>query len=349
MEASQPQRNIPPYLSERMVALSSISGPSSRRRPDPSVLHRGQRVRAIGSTAHFRPAPETFHEFLLNVLKWTLGKTWYFSELAKPANQQHQIVEWCVEYSDWTKNAPGKIQVDAERWIATASGGVKALQTLAYDVYTLRHCHAFTRRLRKRLSNRNEFQSARYEIAVAAMFCRAGFVVSFPTAKDKKMYDILARSPSGKSVVAIEVKSRRRRGLIHETGARDDLASLRGDVRSLLLDALSQRATNVTFMVFIDVNATPTPQSLGMDKPWIQDIKSLMDSMGTPAVDKPDYYQMLAFTNFPFHYAAPLKEHPPAETLVILPEYFSCPAADPEDLKHICAEIQHYGVPVEQV
>src|SRR2546428_3369108 len=47
------------------------------------ALWKGKRVRAVGNRLYFRQPTETFHEFLMNVLRETLGKEWYMSEVAK--------------------------------------------------------------------------------------------------------------------------------------------------------------------------------------------------------------------------------------------------------------------------
>ncbi len=57
---------------------------------------------------------------------------------------------------------------------------MRALLSLDYDFYSLQHCGAeVLSKLLNRLRNEQQFQGARYEIAVAALSCRAGFEIKW--------------------------------------------------------------------------------------------------------------------------------------------------------------------------
>jgi hypothetical protein len=88
----------------------------------------------------------------------------------------------------------------------------------------------------KRLRDRDQFQGARYEIAIAAIFarldCEIRFIDEDETLRGKKRVELVAtHRPSGQSI-AVEAKSRHRAGVINVEGERDNEDPLRGDARA---------------------------------------------------------------------------------------------------------------------
>ena len=60
-------------------------------------------------------------------------------------------------------------------WAAEVTGYAQALLQLSFDVFSLRQVGHLTESVIARLRDNKEFQGVRYEIAVAAIFARAGF------------------------------------------------------------------------------------------------------------------------------------------------------------------------------
>jgi hypothetical protein len=52
-------------------------------RPQIQADFKGKKVRAVRNKVHFRPLDESFQDFQLNLLLWTLGKKWYDEQSAK--------------------------------------------------------------------------------------------------------------------------------------------------------------------------------------------------------------------------------------------------------------------------
>lgn len=105
-----------------------------------SVLHQGYRFRIVRNRLYWRPPEETFHEFLFNVLKWTLGESWYKAQLKVPLGERHQIVKWYQAASNHINTIVGNpLYREGEFYGAAPTGEVQALITLAYDVYHLLH------------------------------------------------------------------------------------------------------------------------------------------------------------------------------------------------------------------
>lgn len=81
----------------------------------PSIVWKGYRWRAIWNKMYHRPINETFHEFLINVLLWTLGKEWHEKEINTDPEERHIIMKWLFLYSDWQKTT--HIPPDKKPWI----------------------------------------------------------------------------------------------------------------------------------------------------------------------------------------------------------------------------------------
>lgn len=271
--------------------------------PVPSVIHRGYRFRAVGSRLYWRPPQETFHEFILHLVNWTLGKDWHDEQMARPPAERHQILRWFdATHQLIQQSRAGKVGRDAGG-STEATGNAWALLTLAYDLFHLLHRGELSEDIVHRLRNRDQFQGARYEIAVAATFVRSGFEISLVRpAGSKKRCDFVARDPATGQEIAVEVKSRHRAGILGQAGPVERAKAMRGDVEGLLNDALEQNPGDIPFVIFIDVNVPPVPGVSVQEREWFRDIWQFMHSMPAPDPTRPDEMNALVFTNFAYHW-----------------------------------------------
>jgi hypothetical protein len=60
----------------------------------------------------------------------------------------------------------------------------------------------------------DQFQGARYELSIAAVFSRAGYEVEWLTARDRKLPEFIATHQTAKTEIAVEAKSRHRPGVL---------------------------------------------------------------------------------------------------------------------------------------
>lgn len=159
---------------------------------------------------------------------------------------------------------------------------------LAYDLYLLQLVNNLPESLIDRLRQPLSFQGARYEVAIASIFARAGFAIQWfenKGASQPKHCEFTATHyPSG-TVLYIEAKSRVRRGVLGASGEFNETTDIRGDVRGLYQKALTQGPPDKPFLIFIDVNlpsdslppmAGPD-QSIGLDVvPWAMEIETML-------------------------------------------------------------------------
>src|SRR3954454_9875111 len=180
--------------SDRAPALASERDHQGRligRAPIDTMWEaQGRRVRAIGSTVAFRPPKETDHEFYLSHLRVTLGEEWHRAQLELPEAERHVIEGW---FDAWRQGTSARVEREeihravGPLYSTEATGELMALLCLAYDVYTLHHAMVLPDALVNRLRNPDQFQGARYEIAVASVFVRAGYEIEWMTSTERKL------------------------------------------------------------------------------------------------------------------------------------------------------------------
>jgi len=270
-----------------------------------SVIWKNSRWRVIWNRLFPCPIKESFHEFLLRILTSTFGDKWYQNQIQLPETERHILRRWFNSYNEWKKNTQiDENKINAYSWGAMPTGPVMALHSFAYDIFCLQQVNKLPKFLVKRLKNMAEFQGARYEVAIAAIIARAGFDIVFLDNKIKtqRHCEFIAKNKYFGEEIAVEAKSRHRKGVVHEKGKIDYSSIIKGDVKNLFVDACSQGPNKIPYFIFIDLNVLPTPSTELVSKPWFADIKLIMDEYGEPSAENPDVFSALTFTNFCHYY-----------------------------------------------
>jgi hypothetical protein len=254
---------------------------------------KGHVFRAFRSHLFVRNRNESYQEWVIDVLKRTMGQGWL--NKYKPPNQGgHPVKRWL--YS-WSALAAQHLSADHDGPAVgvTADGDSKALVVLAEDVYRLRQENSFPTSLRDRLRDPRQFQGARYEIAIAATFLRAGFDLEWQVggSPDKRV-EFLARQRGTNETVAVETKSRHRPGVLGTRGTAPSVEELHFDVHRLFSEALQQAPTQGIFAVFIDLNLPRVN--------YEEYLASLSTMLSEGGADATAVATLLVFTNWPWHY-----------------------------------------------
>ena len=159
----------------------------------------------------------------------------------------------------------------------------------------------------KKLRDYKQYQGVRYEIAVASLFVRIGCNLDFyKKEKSPKGYfikrpEFIAELPITGDKVAVEAKSRQRKGVLHQPGEKNLLKAMLGDVTNLFNDALSKEHDNLPYLIFIDINA-PIDGQKTVETRWFSDIKKMLDQNTKNLNGKPEPYNGVISTNFSPHY-----------------------------------------------
>jgi hypothetical protein len=266
----------------------------------------GRKVWAIGSRLYTNRRPnETYHEFILDVLRSTLGEEWRATQAALPDADQHFVFR-CFEQLRAFKAAHADPDKLARRgqFSADMNGWVRYLLSLAWDIATLIHAGEPPPEMIDRLRDHAQYQGARYEIAIAAIFARLDCSIRWldadPALQKAKHVEFEAQHRPTGQTVAVEAKSRHRSGVLNQPGQVDANAPLRKDqqmVRRLFNKAVEKAPENMPYFVFVDINAPSDTQAQ-----WQAGVRHWMDRMPAPTTDQPAEYNATYFTNFSPHY-----------------------------------------------
>lgn len=274
------------------------------------VTWQGRQVWAIGSRVYLdRPPNETFHEFLIHVLRTTLGEQWREGQAALPEHERHIVLRCSDEFEQWkAQNADPEALARDGVQSAQPSGWAQYLLSLAWDMATVIHASNLPESLVGRLRDPQAFQGARYEVAVAAVFARLDCEIRFldddEELRTQKHVEFLAtHRPTGQEI-AVEAKSRHRRGVLNFPGEQpEDIFS--GDpraIRTLFVKALEKAPSEIPYLIFIDVNAPIERSDSGPTTPWQDGIQRWMNRLPAPTQEAPSDYTALYVTNFAPHY-----------------------------------------------
>jgi len=262
-------------------------------RPFIDTEHQGYRFRAVGGRLYYGPPDESFHEFVLRLLREQLTHEWIREELANDAADQHIIVRWFLEKDELFQTRAEDHGRGVRSVIMT--GGVKALLALGYDVYSLLHTGKILPKLINRLKDRDQFQGARYEMGVAAIVARCGFKLEWLNA-DSKHCEFVARDDRTGIEVGFEAKSHHRPGVLHEGGMTPPPDEMRVKLGDHVKRALEQAPDNMPFVVFNDLNLPPDVEV----PEWQARIDESLEK--SKALDHAEHLSIIFVTNFAWHF-----------------------------------------------
>lgn len=197
----------------------------------------GHRLVAVKNRLLHSNGWKTFHDFLCHYIKMALDPAWGNTELAKPPEERHPILNWYQKLCAHQKTfitEPGKVAS------APMTGAVSAYIHLAYDLYALDHNAELQKKLVARLRNLDNFEGARYEVFVAAMLIRAGFEIEFENEDDRSTSHCEFTATFTKTGRKFSVEAK------HRAGARLRMGHL-------LTGALAKHAAHPR-IVFVDIN-----------------------------------------------------------------------------------------------
>ena len=220
-------------------------------RPIISFESHGYRLVAVGSKIRWSKSWLTFADFLFDYIKAVLTPAWGQAELAKPAAEQHPIMDWLRRIDAHRKaNAHTK---QGKIYTAPITGVVRAYLGLAYDLYLSAHNAELPALLLKRLRNAKTFEGALYEAFVIGSFAKAGFTIEFEDEGDSSSThcEFTATHKVTKKKFSVEAKA------ISSLSTRAGNSGNQPRIRNLLYGALRKQAPHDR-IVFIELNRMQT-------------------------------------------------------------------------------------------
>ncbi len=292
---------LPKELQEIIIKEEKRKTEQGAVKPIVSVDFHGYKLVGVGNRLHYSKSWKTFHDFLFDYLKNCLGSKWGNSELKKPLDQRHPILQWYNSLCTFQKE---HIKKEGEVYSAICTGVVGAYLSLAYDLYVLRRYNLLQSRLIERLKDERQFQGARYEIYVTASFIKAGFEIELEDETDRSIShcEFLVTHHNTGRKYSVEAKSRHRLGFLgHPSVQPQDVNTIKLRIGNLLNNALKKEAT-YTRIIFIDVNMPPKEGKV-FEKDWFKKLPSTLDKIEKKGIEgKPCPSAFVFFTNHPYHY-----------------------------------------------
>jgi len=306
---------LPEEIKKKILKEEKRKEEQGEVRPIISVDYQGYKFVAVGNRLHYSKNYKSFHDFLFVYIRNCLTPEWVNSEIKKPLEERHTILQW---YDSVCTFQMKNIQKEGEVHSAICTGVVGAYLSLSYDLYVLRHHSLLQDRLIDRLRDQRQFQGARYEIYVASSFVKAGFEIEFEDEADKSSTHcefIATHRKSGKKY-SVEVKSRHRRGYLGHPG--DPIQAhdkIRLRIGTLINEALRKEA-DYTRIIFIDINMPPEEGAV-FEKGWFKTLASRLNQIESNGIDGnpcPPAYTF--FTNHPYHYVGENEVEPSRDFLM---------------------------------
>ena len=299
----------------------------------------GMRFVAIGDAILNSNKWNTFIDFLMSYLFYVFGEEWLKAEKVKKRSEQHPVMQWKYSISQF-QNQQEKNK--DELYCSIPSGPFQAFITLAYDLYLLKHHMRLQDSIVQRLKIVDQFQGARYELFSASTMIRAGFDIHHEEKfeKGKKIVEFIAVHKESGEKVAIEAKSRHRPGVLGHAGTKETSNTIRVRVGQLINSAITKKP-NLPFFIFIDLNLPPKKMTVFDDPKLRELIKTLNTAPKSP--EGRDYFNMILYTNFPYHYGDELKVYPDNHLSVAISQKPLYPLRDNRFIQEIQIAVKKYG------
>lgn len=272
----------------------------------------GHKIVAVGNRIHWSKKWRTFPDFLLDYLRGKIPEGWYQAEMEKVLEERHPLAQWYWRYCEfqarnWEPDANGLFGGEPD-------GPSLSLLVLAHELYIIDDNMLLQELLLRRLLHPDHFQSARYELTVAAATVRAGYDLTMEDEDDPTSThpEFVATHKASGIRVAVEAKSRRRGGVLGHPGEPKETTNLAQDVRRLFRDAL-RKAGDLPLFVFIDANLPPEI-ALALAPEWEEQFQRMVVEEARPidengvVVGHP--HNLLLVTNVGYHYGEPVAPLP---------------------------------------
>ncbi len=314
-------------------------------KPEIAIDFQGYKMVAVGSKLHYSKTWKFFPDFLMNYLPSVFGKEWGQAELARPFQEQHQVVQWrtkCLQFmKKQEKNAQGFYD-------AVPSGFMAAFLNLAYDLYIVEHNGRFDDDLLARLRHPDQFQGARHELVAEATCLRAGFTIDHEDERDtsKRHAEFTATHKESGQKISVEAKSKHRDGVLGRPGQPEPENEVNLRFGKLINDAIDKNPTH-PLVIFLDTNLPPTVaeqvfEPISRDPFVPPPSMKVLDTVRAKHGGK-DPYSLVLFTNHPHYYGKEDEPAPTNKTLFVMSQIPKNPPAHPKAIMDLYHAANIYG------
>jgi hypothetical protein len=226
------------------------------------------------------------------------GSRYLVAQEAKPFCERHPAIQWMHAFVDHREE---QIQEGIPEGEVERTGAGAAWFRFAYDLYTIRDNARLEAELWRRLLVEGKFQAAGHELRVAAMAVTAGFNIEFENESDNTSThpEFIATDLQTGFKIAVEAKSRHRRGVLGFQSGLDTSPGHRVNIRDIVKESY-KKTTDMPLYVFVDVNLPPA----GDDQftLWHAEIQDTMRDLQNEGYADSCPANVTFFCNDPSHY-----------------------------------------------
>lgn len=220
------------------------------------------------------------------------GNDFLDEEDKKELNSRHPAIQWMQKHINAINSCGNNDRID---------GNGASWFRFAYDLFTMRDNSKLEKELKRKLLSQKDFQSARYELKVAAICATAGFDLRFEDESDasKKHPEFIGIDRFSGVEIAVEAKSRHRPGVLgfEKSGRISDRPMV--GVRRNILDAYEKYA-KLPYFIFIDPNL-PSNTNQIMEE-WDAELDRMFEDLESEGYEDPCPANAVLITNDPSHY-----------------------------------------------
>lgn len=319
-------------------------------KPEIAIDFKGYKLVAVGSQMHYSKKWKFFPDFLLDYVPSIFGKEWGETELKKPVEERHPVVQLRSKCIEALRNLQDKQTKHPDGYYeAELTGYPLAYFGFAYDLYIVHHNRRLDEQILSRLKSKDQFQGARHELFAEATCHRAGYEIVPEDEKDRstRHAEFVATHKRTGQRISVEAKSKHQEGVLgRPTGKADQLKS---NLRfgKLINDAIAKNPSH-PLVIFLDTNLPPKiartvfPQKGGKDFKPPRAIMRVLDEARRKAGGK-DPFAMVVVTNHPDHYEIEDDALPRKNTLSLISQLTTYPVTYPDALWAIHDAADLYG------
>ena len=250
-------------------------------------------ITAIGGALYkqTRPGDYTFLHAVHDHALLFFGVAYLEEQEKMPLHSRHPALQWMYKYVEQTQANE-----------VTQTGAGAAWYRFAYDLYTIRDNAKLEKIMKKRLLDIEYFQGARHELWTAALFITANFEIDFEDEvnNSRKHPEFIATDRETTVRIAVEAKSRHRRGVKGFSGGSQKHPGEEVGVRGLVVDAY-QKECDLPLYVVVDVNLPPQTQEYSLEG-WLLEMDHMMNDLAAEGYADPCPANAIFFHNDPSHY-----------------------------------------------
>lgn len=285
---------------ERAIEEKQFLESHGHIRPPVGLKMNGEAYVAIGGTIYRqnRPGSYTFMNALHDHALTFLGEDFLTAEEQKPLEQRHPAAQWMQIYVTHSQHLHAQGNLDEA--VARIGAGA-AWFRFAHDLHTIKDNSKLEDVLKMRLLDGGRFQGARFELAVAALCVAAGYELQFEDESDGSKHhpEFIGIDKFSSERIAVEVKSRHRKGVKGFWGGKEEKLGATVGVRGLVIDAFKKSA-DLPLYIFVDVNLPAAAP--GVLKKWTDEINQMMSDLGNEGYLTSCPANAVFFSNDPSHH-----------------------------------------------